>query len=608
MRRRARMASSRRSGARALHPFLGTLLTSPVMRICVAARRDPTHDPHTRALVYSLADAGHEVTVIAGRGIDGTMPGPVPVRTVSPPSRGVVGRIARRLTGSRSPGDHDRAVQDLVAGLRPDLIYPVRDDDVDLADRSNAMVLRRPAAAPAGKRDLLTRAPHDVRWSSSPAGEPVPLHLTRPDGAGTTPEPNRHAGVTVAVAGRLTPTNPSRYIIAALERSGATVVRLDGAIDWAAVPDHAAAVLVVEGPYPALPVVGDRRDVPVLFWVHHGEHHLAANLRLVDRYGTDAVLLAHSWHLAHRFPVPVHRFPFAVAPDIHRSSPGFADRTHDVAMVAAGLITPSVRYGRRYEMARRLQAAFPDRTAFRYGLRPYEMAALYGDSRIVLNDGGTRHLPITMRVFEALGAGALLVTEDLPGMDVLLEPGTHYVTLGGDAVAGVRDALARPDAGQIAAAGHSHAMAHHTYDHRIDDLLRIAAATTRSDRVRPTVPSDPLSAAVHGDVDVHTVAVFGAELDLPDRAVRSGAAAEERLPDGRSDAVVLGAGAVPDLDVAVTAARRYVYTANRSAPPVLAAVERVHPDAQVGWVGPVMRVDLGAPGYRMRPDDHPLAS
>jgi hypothetical protein len=345
----------------------------------------------------------------------------------------------------------------------------------------------------------------------------------------------------------------------------------------------------------------------VLFWAHHGEHHLAANLRLTRRYRVDAVLLAHSWHLAHRFPVPVHRFPFAVATELFVGTAEFAKRTYDVAMVAAGLAAESERYHKRFAMTRDLTAAFADRTAFRYGLLPEAMAALYADTRIVLNDGGARHLPITMRVFEALGCGAVLVAEDLPGTDVLLSPGKHYVPLGEEPVAQVRSILADPQSASIAAAGRQRALDHHTYDHRVDELLAIAAQTEPGALPEYGVAADPLAAAIDLDVDVQALAVFGTELDLPDRAVRAGADAAARLEHGKTDAVVFGDGEIPDPDFAVAGARRYVYATGSGAKRVLPALERSHPEADIAWVGNVMRVDLRAPGYRMRPDDHPLA-
>ncbi len=574
------------------------------MRVCVVARRDPTRDPHTTALVFSLRSVGHDVTIVCGgEGPDATPDG-VPVQRVRPERPGAFRKALSRI-GLGAPDVFTNAVRTAVAGVAPDLAYPVRLEDLGLVP-AGVMVARRPEWPSAADCDLIDVAPHDAAWSTAPAGPPLPFHLPGAETARATPALDRHRGVRVAVAGRVTPTNPSRYLIAAMERAGIEVTVLDGTLAWDRVPENAAAVVIVESPYPALRVSADRKQIPVLFWVHHGEHHLPANLRLVARYGADAVLLAHSWHLAHRFPVPVHRFPFAVAPEVFTGGVAFSSRGFTVAMVAAGLAAKSDRYGSRYRMSRSLEAAFGERAAFRYGLLPEEMAALYANSKIVLNDGGRRHLPITMRVFEALGTGALLLTEDLPGTDVLLTRGEHYLPLGEDAVAQVRRLGSDPTATAIARAGHAHATQHHTYDHRVDDLLRIAAATEVRSDPESTPAADPLTAAIAADVEVQTLSVFDAELDLPDRVIRTGEDAARRLESGRTDAVVL-ASTRTDLESVVAGARRYVYATGTSAADVAAAVVHLHPAAEVTWRDGVMRADLHAPGYRMRSPDHPLA-
>ncbi len=264
-------------------------------------------------------------------------------------------------------------------------------------------------------------------------------------------------------------------------------------------------------------------------------------------------------------------------------------------MVAAGVDEPQRAYSRRYEVTRRLAAALPGSTSFRSGVTPEEMAAVYGDSRIVLNDGGDRHRPITMRVFEALGSGAALLTEDVPGLDLLLEPGVHYCILLPDAVEQVRTLLASEQLASLAAAGERFARGRHTYDHRVDELLRLFAATAAGSAPRRRIPADPIAAAVDADVDVQTVAVFGADLDLPDRAVYAEPAAAARVVRSQVDAVVVG-DAGTDLEAALAGARRYVYATTAIAEAVRAAL----PNAGVTMRGDLVRFDLGAPGYRLR--------
>jgi len=115
-------------------------------------------------------------------------------------------------------------------------------------------------------------------------------------------------------------------------------------------------------------------------------------------------------------------------------------------MVGSGIGGSGSRYDRRRDIAAALASDQTITAEVVYGLRPKEMIALYGDARIVVNDGGPRHLPITMRVFEALGAGALLLTEDIPGTDTILNRGEHYDDLLQVGTIGLIKAIDRFDA------------------------------------------------------------------------------------------------------------------------------------------------------------------
>lgn len=552
-------------------------------RICVVGRRDAAADPHVKVLTHTLADAGHDVTVVCGGSGEADLDPRVRLLRVPPATRGLAARALRRLMPKRMRrARRRRAPAALAASLRPDLVYPASARDVDLAvSVGSGDVVRLPDWPTAAPRDLIELAPHRIGWSSADAGPP---------------RAGRHQGTSIALAYRAGATSPGRYLHAALERAGVDVTLLDGMIAWERVPEGAAALIVVESPWPAFPVTGTRRDVPVLFWVHHGEHHLLANLRLVRRYQADAVLLAHSWHLAHRFPVPVRPLPFAVAPETFAPGHPWSERRLDAALIGLGVTEASRRYDTRRRIVDALRDVLGDRGLFTEGIAPEAVAAAYADSRIVLNEGGSRHLPVTMRVFEALGAGALLVTDDLPGTDTLLTPGEHYVVLDkGDVAGQVLGLLDDQTSPGIAATGHRYALDHHTYDHRVDELLRIAAATVGAD-LHPSIPQDPLAALVDRDVDVDTVALFGDVcLDLLDRIVT-----RPDVAPTRADAVVVGVGHGPDPEPLVASARRYVYATPPVAGAVGEVVRRLHPASDVHDVGGILRADLGAPGYRVQ--------
>lgn len=104
---------------------------------------------------------------------------------------------------------------------------------------------------------------------------------------------------------------------------------------------------------------------------------------------------------------------------------------------------------------------------------PWEMGQVYSRSRIVFNKsiGGD----VNMRVFEALAAGALLVTDRIGnGLNELFSEGQHYVgydTAEG-AVAQIERYLADEDARvHIARAGQALLHERHTYDARLAQVL-----------------------------------------------------------------------------------------------------------------------------------------
>lgn len=561
------------------------------MRITVVSAGDVTRDPAAPPLLHSLDAAGHEVTLVAAR------PGTVGNHeALAPPPAG-------RSNVLRST-DPTRAVGKVVNRTRPDVIHPVRKRDLDAALASKRGLIARGVAwevPPA--RDLIAQAPHRPEASRSMVADNLGLFHPDDRRPPTDPRPGRHRGRRIAIVHRHTATSPGRYLTAAAQRSGADVQSFDGAIDWTQVAADTEVVVFVESPYPAMPITGHNPGIPVLFWVHHGEHHLHANLRLTDRYGVDAVLLAHSWHLAHRFPVAVHRFPFAVAPELYADEPmPWADRTIDVAMVGAGLDEESPRYRTRRLRVDDLKREFGARAVFRSDVAPEAMAALYSTAHVVINDGGARHFPITMRVFEAIGAGALLATDPIPGTDLLFDKGHHYEELAWTIAAHVSRLVAEPGSGDRACAAYHHARRHHTYDHRIDELFMIAAATTHRDRTARTSPSG-LDAIIADDVEVSSIAVFGdAEVRLPDREVRSGDRLLEGDATGRVDAAVLAG--VGDLVQIAGVVRRYLYLV-RPEPALLDAAHRRLPEASLTSHDDIVRIDLGAPGYVSRTEALP---
>jgi hypothetical protein len=476
---------------------------------------------------------------------------------------------------------------------------------IEAARRVGGAVMRTPYQPAAEDVDLIDLAPKRPDLAMPPSGA-GPFHMPDDDRAPYRPEPGRYAGRKVLMAYRKTDSNPGKYLEEALRRAGVEVRLETNAVDFDTVDPDTDFILFVEGPYPAIDVTGHTPDIPILFWFHHGEHHLQANLRLVERYRADAALMAHSWHLAHWVQAPVHRFPFGIPVELLEGRKPLANRRFDVAMVGAKLWEGGP-YTRRQQIVAELEAAFPaERLGFAEKVPAREMAALYEEARVIPNEGGTRHFPITMRVFEAIAARAVLITDDLPGTDLLFEPGKHYLVLEDDIVSQVKSVLSDLDSAQrIADAAWEHAHGRHTYDHRVDELFEIAAGVTKRP-VSIEQPKTELAALIDRDAEVQRVAHIGCpELfeELPSRQVFDALTLDSaRLAPEKMETVAIRADDVSDYREVMRAARRYLYFEGKAAG-LEEYLDEEQPQAEVQRSGNLIRVDLLAESYRVMPHE-----
>lgn len=582
------------------------------MHICVLSNRPPEEDPAARVMIGALERAGNrlsEVRVVSpSQQIPEDLSAAVPSRV--PRGGGALGALLRRVQPERwRLSDLRRRLADAAASTGASLFLPLATNlmeaAVGAAHAAGGAVMRTPAQPDAGDFDLIRLAPHHPEMNRPPAGGGL-FHTPADDRTPYHPEPGRHAGKKVLLAYRKTDTNPGKYLEEALRRSGAEVTVETASLNFAAVDPATDFILFVEGPYPAIDVHGETPPMPVLYWFHHGEHHLHANLRLADRYRADAVLMAHSWHLAHWIPAPVHRFPFGIPVELLRGEKALRDRRYDVAMVGAKLWDGGP-YGRRQQIVAELEAALPnDRLGFAENVTAQEMAALYEEARIIPNEGGTRHFPVTMRVFEAIAARAVLLTDDLPGTDLLFRPGEHYLTSSEDIVTQVKELLDDPDGMQrMADAALQHARGRHTYDHRVDELFEIAASTPK--RQIPALPRrSPLAEVIDRDAEVQRVAQIGAPYlweELDSRQVFDARAlAPHRLAPAKMETVAIAADDLSGLEDVLASARRYLYFTGE-ARGLDKFLREYHPEAVVDRQGPITRVDLLAESYRVLPHE-----
>jgi hypothetical protein len=364
-------------------------------------------------------------------------------------------------------------MKSIVAVMAPDVVYATTRRIAEAMDELGAPIAVVDGHSAGLNHDVGRMLAADVTESGMSPWKERPT---------STPELGRHHGRSIVMCYQPTDTTPARYLSAALERAGVRVEHRYPRVELDDLPIDAFGVVFVESPYPALDVNGTTA-LPIVYWTHHGEHHIHQNLRLAESYRADAVLLAHSWHLGHRFAVPTFRFPFGVPLEMVNVQAPWEERPIDVAMVGAGFDGHGDGYAARRNLAKQLTSRFgSDRTVFTGGIAPEGVFATYGRAKIVVDEGGSHHRPVTMRVFEATGSGAALATDPAPGIEQLFELGLEILTLDPtDPLASVR---IDDETRAIADAGQARALGVHTYDHRVDELLRILSNVEK----RPVVP------------------------------------------------------------------------------------------------------------------------
>jgi hypothetical protein len=560
------------------------------VRICLVSETSIRRDRRAIAEAESLRLGGHQVHGVSRDAEDEDW-------VDRPGKPGLLGLV----TGKRATP----ALAEVAAGLECDIYQPVHPTAVDAAETAaqatpGSTVLVKPGWPRPAESDLISRAPSDPARSVPSSGNQPILHVP------SDRHPGRQDGASgeIVIAYRRTATNPGRYLEAALNRSGLTVRRVEE-IDWDTIDPRTRGVVIVESPLPALRMRATNPGVPVVFWVHHGEHHADANTRLQRRYGAHAVLLAHSWHLTHRFVGLVDRLPFAVAPELfdedfephHR-------RRWDVGFIGA---RDTARYRHRQEVIDGLRDALGyERVNVSSDVTPEEMASIYRDSRLVTDDGAGRHYPITMRVFEATGAGAALLSRPGPGMELLFEPETEFVTMSEDPVGQALQFL-RDGSEVVGHSGHRRAWSDHTYDIRVSELLTTLDRVRTSDMLLPdaTPPAQGLAAVVDRFCDAQRVLDLGGDVgsDLPGREVWSYLDAEEKAEPGSFHlAVVVGGDATQRLR-AVKAARFAVVGRKSEADRLAVTVGEAHSSFERHDFTEGTAFSFGSSGYRW--SNHP---
>ncbi|WP_347880498.1 CgeB family protein [Metabacillus flavus] len=270
---------------------------------------------------------------------------------------------------------------------------------------------------------------------------------------------------------------PGRYLEDGLRSIGANVDVYKTEIDFGAIDfSEVAGVLFVESPSkPAVKTKNiDLVTVPKLLWVHHGENRIPTNVKLAKKFKADLILMAHSLHLAKRFPAPVRFFPFAMAKNIFNSKTDLNERPIDISFVGS-------RDPGYYQKRRIALKAIKEKFSSSYKLSLNSsvfvngLAEQYSKSKIVVNHTADTIKSLNMRIFEGMGCGALVITDFVPGQDQLFRDQEHYVLFKNHAelLEKIDYYLTHPkEAQKIASAGHLHLLSSHTYEHRAHEIFR----------------------------------------------------------------------------------------------------------------------------------------
>jgi len=191
--------------------------------------------------------------------------------------------------------------------------------------------------------------------------------------------------------------------------------------------------------------------------------------------------------------------PLACDPSIHRP--------HEVPVEYDLCFVGNVLPGPRAELLELLQRRY--RKMF-IGQRYFvEMAKVFSASKIIFNRSVKND--VNMRVFEAVACGGLLLTNDLAdnGQAELFRDGQHLTTYGDadELLEKVEYYRHREDLyRRIGEAGRQEAIARHTYEHRMRDLLERVESSLSRMSVRVTEPPPANSNDTDGDLSYYDFA------------------------------------------------------------------------------------------------------
>jgi spore maturation protein CgeB/Tfp pilus assembly protein PilF len=214
----------------------------------------------------------------------------------------------------------------------------------------------------------------------------------------------------------------------------------------------------------------DLAELPGIKVAYFIDTHMHLETRIEMARGFDYVFIAQEKQIEdfHRAGMQkVAWLPLACSPELHDLAE--RERTIDVAYI--GSLSKHTDE-RRFDLMRRVAERYPNNAI---GMRwPDQMAETYAQTKIVVNAAVKDD--VNMRVFEAMASGALLITDDVSGLQDLFVDGQHLVVYhNDDNLFDLVDYFLEHDEERerIAAAGRALVYDRHTYDRRASQLVRM---------------------------------------------------------------------------------------------------------------------------------------
>ena len=298
---------------------------------------------------------------------------------------------------------------------------------------------------------------------------------------------------SIVVISSLTNFSTAGYLISALKKAGhfvfvisdtyhsASNLRCTGAFDLPSILKQSGIspdlILFIEGGSMRLLPMGLSKIPCITAWYGIDTHmNYEKHFRLSCLF--DATFIAQ-YEYVDQLRIDgirqVFWLPLAFENSLHPVDP--VEKTYDVAYVGSD---NAIVHPVRHRILKSLVKQFPNSW---YGMAdPKRMALIYAKSRVVFNKSINND--VNMRIFEACGAGTVLVTDEIRnnGLDSLYEKNIHYESYENESdVIKLVYRLLNDETllTKISEGARTHTLENHTYAHRAAKLIKLIESSKK---------------------------------------------------------------------------------------------------------------------------------